>query len=250
MGDVVLFSAHGEFFAAGTIAATFHNPALAQTLWGVDEKGQTWEYMYALDEIHPISIPYPEFSSVVGYKPNWVPQGFNVLDESKSSAAMAHFDLFSDKHPPEMTKADFEQAVKNFDGEVDAKAETQRRKESGFIRDRLFPTAIATCDICGAQFPREFLVAAHIKKRARCTYEEKTDIPAIVMAACTFGCDALYEKGYITVDEHWTIRSSTQLPPGTAAHQRSEALVGRTFGSPDPARGDYFTWPRIHVFKP
>jgi hypothetical protein len=44
-------------------------------------------------------------------------------------------------------------------------------------------------------------VAAHVKQRAACTSAERLDIPAIAIPACKFGCDALYEAGYVMVDE-------------------------------------------------
>ena len=45
------------------------------------------------------------------------------------------------------------------------------------------------------------LVAAHIKKRAACSLEEKKDYKSIVMPMCSFGCDYLYERGYIAVSD-------------------------------------------------
>lgn len=249
-GDSVVFGRDSVIFAVGTITATFHNPGLAERLWGRDEQGQTWEYMYAVDQIRDVEIPYREFAMAVGYKPNWPLQGFNVLDEAKSAAALSVFGWSSDQHPSPITKGEFERAVRDFDGDVDAEATAQRRKEQGYIRAVLFPEALSRCDMCGDIFPREFLIAAHIKKRAKSTYEEKIDIPNNVMAACAFGCDGLYERGYITVDETGTVRAATRLlPEGTLPRQRAAALQGRSFGGPSLARREqYFTWHRTYVF--
>lgn len=52
VGDLVLFAAKGRIFGAGTVALKFHNHTLAARLWDFDDKGTTWEYMYALDEWH------------------------------------------------------------------------------------------------------------------------------------------------------------------------------------------------------
>jgi hypothetical protein len=62
------------------------------------------------------------------------------------------------------------------------------------------------CAICGREFPVNLLIAAHIKKRAKCTLNERLD-HNIVMPACVMGCDALYEKGYISLDWEGTIVS-------------------------------------------
>jgi hypothetical protein len=44
------------------------------------------------------------------------------------------------------------------------------------------------------------LVTAHIKKRSHCEVEEKLD-SHIVMPMCKFGCDTLYEDGFLTVND-------------------------------------------------
>ena len=110
-GDVVLFSRDGGIIAVATLALKFHSAQLARKLWGQDSRGQTWEFIYFLDEVKPIQIPYPEFNKVVGYEPNFVIQGFNVLDEAKSDRILEHFGFFSEKHPPQMTRVNFETAV-------------------------------------------------------------------------------------------------------------------------------------------
>ena len=56
-----------------------------------------------------------------------------------------------------------------------------------------------TCCIYNKKYPVSFLVAAHIKKRAECTLDEKKDFLNIVAPMCKMGCDELYEKGYIGV---------------------------------------------------
>ena len=66
VGDLVVFAGKGSIFSCGTIAAIFQNRELAESLWGLDQSGMTWEYMYALDEIRPLSIRYAEFNRVVG----------------------------------------------------------------------------------------------------------------------------------------------------------------------------------------
>ena len=42
------------------------------------------------------------------------------------------------------------------------------------------------------------LVAAHKKKRATCTEQERVD-PHIVMPLCVFGCDFIYENRFVTI---------------------------------------------------
>ncbi len=248
-GDIVLFAASKRFFARGTIAHKFHNEALAEALWNRDESGQTWEYMYALDEVRPIGISYVDLNRVVGYADNNVVQGFQVLDESKSEAALAAFDLYSDQYFEPIDESAFREAQATYDGKTDEVYIAQRRKEQGFVRNRLFPHPTSTCDLCGESMPREFLIAAHIKKRSACSYEEKVDLPNVVMAACVFGCDSLYERGYVTVNAEWRIEVAQQVELGDLVSEYLTKLVGRDFPKHDDGRQAYFGWHRGNTFR-
>ena len=84
-GDIVLFSGKKKMFAMGTVVSKFRNAQLSERLWGNDPKGQTWEYMYTLKEVHEIDISYTEFNSAVGDSPKNNHMGFRILDESKSA---------------------------------------------------------------------------------------------------------------------------------------------------------------------
>src|SRR5262245_46109236 len=57
-----------------------------------------------------------------------------------------------------------------------------------------------TCALCGRTYPVAFLVAAHVKQRASCSEEERRDWAHVVMPLCKFGCDDLYEHGYVSVE--------------------------------------------------
>jgi hypothetical protein len=185
------------------------NEAFADALWHRDSEDRTWEYTYALDEVRPIDIPYTELNLVVGYKPNNVVQGVSVLDEEKSERAFEAFGLFSEDYLLAVSASEFADAERQFDGELDQKVTRLVRKEQSLIRGKLFPSPTASCDLCGESMPREFLIAAHIKKRAACSIEETLDIPNVVMAACVIGCDALFERGYVTVADDWNLLTST-----------------------------------------
>ena len=66
IGDAVVFTGKKKIFATGQVAIKFHNPELALNLWGIDDDGQTWEYMYALTNITETDIPYETFNAVIG----------------------------------------------------------------------------------------------------------------------------------------------------------------------------------------
>ena len=54
-------------------------------------------------------------------------------------------------------------------------------------------------------------MAAHIKKRSFSSTEEKLDYKNIVMPMCKFGCDELYEKGYIIIKDGQVVINKTPI---------------------------------------
>lgn len=91
--------------------------------------------------------------------------------------------------------------------EDDKYSTTEVRREHVLLKQLLFSkrTEMA-CGLCGRIYPTRLLAVAHIKRRSMASKEERKN-PAIVMAVCYFGCDALYEKGFISVDQNGKIIS-------------------------------------------
>jgi predicted restriction endonuclease len=103
------------------------------------------------------------------------------------------------------------------DGDLDKKVQTAQRTEQGIARKKLLKNKqIAPCRLCGREMSKDFLVAAHIKKRSRCTDAEKRDLVNVTMLCCRFGCDELYERGFLGVDQDGKILVSSQLLDSTA----------------------------------
>ncbi len=101
---------------------------------------------------------------------------------------------------------------------TDIQSSSMSRTEQNILRDWLFKGKDELdCALCGKPYvvPREDratadcgassrrrsgLVAAHKKKRAKCSEEERRD-PYIVMPLCLLGCDFVYEHRYVTIRE-------------------------------------------------
>ena len=133
--------------------------------------------------------------------------------------------------------------------DLDRRVEALQRTEQGHLRRALFgPRTEAACHLCGRVFTTELLVAAHIKPRAHCSLEERLDAPTVVMAACRFGCDELFERGYLAVGPEGRIITATGRLPATVQRYLT-AMAGRAVLAAWP-RGDvYFAWHREHVFR-
>lgn len=240
IGNLVLFSADGYIHTSGVISAKFLSKKLAEHLWTTASSGDTWSLMYTLDEIRPLKISYSEFSSIVGYKNNYIIQGFNVLDEEKSIKFLDHYQLYSEKHFGDVSDDEFEDVIKGLDGDLDRKVIGWHRKEQQRARKRLLKgKSEGTCFLCGRLMSAEFLIAAHIKRRSECTAEEKRDIDAVMMLACKFGCDYLFEIGYIGIQSGF-LRVSNNLSDQNAQAYLSSLRDRETL--PHSRQKPYFDW--------
>jgi hypothetical protein len=148
------------------------------------------------------------------------------------------------------TADDYAKAVAELTGDLDRVIQTAYRVEQSYLRRLLFAADTALCDLCGRSFEVQFLVAAHIKKRAECNDAERKDVPNVVMSACRFGCDELFERGYISIADDGRLLISQELDSASEARAFAfKYLDGNVFGRAMSGRADYFAWHRENAFK-
>lgn len=145
----------------------------------------------------------------------------------------------------EVTSSDPEFAV------LDSTASVKVRREQAVLRSMLAGgREQANCALCGDQYPLRFLVAAHIKKRSICTDDERRDLRHVAMLACTFGCDALYEDGWITVGPDGRIEViPLDTAPGGRLRDHLQQLAREHCQAHSQASEPYFDWHRQTVFR-
>jgi len=108
---------------------------------------------------------------------------------------------------------------------TDVSIETMQRREQRILSEWLYGSAAqCACAICGRAFATRSLVTAHKKKRSICTETEKRD-PYIVFPLCTFGCDYLYEHGFVRVERGVVAPGRPASGPTETATVKT--LVGR-----------------------
>lgn len=140
-GDIVLFVEHGRVFAQARIRHTFRSPQLARQLWDVDERGQTWELMFAIDKVSPVDIAVPDINRVVGYQPNNIVQGFTVLDDAKSANLLDYLGEFENTQPTstasdDIAAADFKpKDSSDYLATMQAHTQLRRRDHERLIAD-------------------------------------------------------------------------------------------------------------------
>ncbi|MFE6038780.1 hypothetical protein [Streptomyces sp. NPDC056452] len=248
-GDVVFFSGSKRLYLVGTVAATWHNPDFALRLWGVDDRTkQTWEYMYALTGVRGIDFPMEEIRSLLKWKPNRNIQGFVALRD-EDGAVLKDLIGFEDSVHVSSPSATVEPPAPPL-APSDAVAEAQRRAEQGRLKRALLPGVQGDCALCGRTLPRAFLVAAHIKKRAACSEEERWDLNNVAMLACLLGCDSLFEHGFVAVEDGGRLQVSPVAASAPAvAKYIDEHLAGRSIAWWSTDREPYFAWHRSHTFQ-
>jgi hypothetical protein len=240
-GDVVLFFAAGDFFVQGVVEERFENEQLARKLWGDKEPGVTFRYMYSIRDLRSIQWSKVEYNRNFGHEDDYPVRAFAVLSALRSDWVL---DRLSD--PPETTggvdaarRALLALAAED---ELDTRYSGTRRKEQAALKALLLGSNVhdAGCAICGRVLPIEMLWCAHIKPRRDCTLEERLN-PRVVMLACLLGCDALFEKGWISVDADGLVLVSD------AVHQAADAashLAGRSVSAHDALSEPFFGWHR------
>lgn len=127
-------------------------------------------------------------------------------------------------------------------GDLDCKIITNRRKEQTKLRRLLLKDrASAGCVLCGEEKPADFLIAAHIKQRSKCTDNEKADIQNIGALMCK-PCDHLYEYRYVIVKEG-VVRARSRSK-GNDKHLQMEMnkVVGRKIIGYTERNAEYYLW--------
>ena len=136
-------------------------------------------------------------------------------------------------------------------GVMDGVAAVKIRKEQAALRNLLAgDRQQAPCALCGHEYPMGFLVAAHVKKRSLCSDDERRDLRHVAMLACGFGCDALYEAGWITVGADGRVQTvPPDCAPGGRVREHLQRLAGRECLAHNHTSAGYFTWHRTTIFR-
>lgn len=228
-GDTVLFTGKNKVFKIALVTHKFRSQSLADSLWDrkttANGSKASWEFMYAFNQPVDADIPYDDLKQALDglALPT---REFAVLSQQQSDPILDFLEA-ADAAPPPTPSGDATQTViKEFEA-MESEYVGKRRAEQQYLRQFLLPGVQGECLLCGRIFSRDFLVAAHIKKRSLCTDEEKADIPAIAMLACKFGCDELFERGMIVVTSQGRVNSTKRLTDGSARKYADEYMTGR-----------------------
>jgi hypothetical protein len=95
-GDYVLSSYDNAYHHAARVLAKYDNRRFAERVWGRDNEGRTWRYMYFLTEPVEIDRRVPEVADYLnaGYR------GFTRIRPDKVDAIVSEFGSGRRVHPP------------------------------------------------------------------------------------------------------------------------------------------------------
>ena len=241
-GDVVLFltGPNGLVKYTGVVAATLESEAIAREIWG--DSCAHFRHIYFLTQVRVVDLKRADINKTLGYDAegyNW--QSFSIVRRPEGVATMlaqlgasTPLPTYRDEYP------DFDES----DGE-DGLRLASYRKEQTKLKNALFAGRIAMhCAVCGDLHPRKFLFASHLQKRSKCTKKQRVN-QLVVLPMCTFGCDALYEHGYLTLD--WKSgqvvpTKKTALLEGTKAGELVHRLVGKQSHYPMESHKEFLGW--------
>lgn len=270
-GDEVLFVASVPYGARGEEGgfpkwqekmaehawrATVQKPWFVGTppIWGKDAAGKA-KYPYRfkftdLKELGPISMEPGTHLTERGSKALYlIAQG----GKGRGPTLLQTNDLWHKSTTRASLEDDDVPYSASLSGGLDTKQFTKARREQRNLRHRLLAKG-NECDLCGQSLPPELLVAAHIKQRSLCTDEEKRDLANVAMLACLMGCDALFERGLVTVNDRGRICSNRKKGVNqTDLLQLTKAVRGRTCAAWRRSKKsqDYFEWHReLHNPRP
>lgn len=83
IGDPILIYRKGSFEYYALVTFKLHNPELAKHLWKSNSVGETWEYVYFLNNLVDISVPIRIYNEALGYQESFRPYGFSRADTKK-----------------------------------------------------------------------------------------------------------------------------------------------------------------------
>lgn len=260
VGDVVVHYSHGYVIGSSEVSKTSSarlRPAAFETGTLRDDEGrEVWLRQFrefdvpvALDAI-PIDLrkdglgegsPFEHSGKVQqGYFFPIVPEVAGEI--FKAAGLLATDPVESSEREEDWATGQLAQRQVYLDA-TDGRALVSYRKEQSGLRRLLFGQKVTErCGICSREYPVQFLHTAHIKSRSACTLAERGDWQNVVMPACLFGCDALFERSFLRVGPNGVIELQGEYDrtPSLAAFAKS--LEGKVVKAFTPSNRGYFEW--------
>ncbi|PEE79387.1 hypothetical protein CN543_28920 [Bacillus toyonensis] len=249
VGDLALFYGNWSYYSKMEVTYLTESNTLGQELWGDVE----YVNFYFVTNVTSINIPVELVNKAIYPKkhPNLKDYRtrlfqINVLSVNLSQRVLDILDIDVKSNLIGYTEEEFKDAVMlDIEGTLDIVSKRASRVEQGYLRKKLFGKKVfSNCACCGEKLPTSMLIASHIKKRSLCNNDEKLNT-RIVMPLCKFGCDTLFEEGYIGVNDSGEfVRLENANPLKTTSRVKAyiDSVVGNECSYWDDQTKDFFRW--------
>ncbi|MEC1628645.1 helix-turn-helix domain-containing protein [Bacillus paranthracis] len=249
VGDLALFYGNSRYYSQMEIAYLAENNTLGQELWG----DEGFVNFYFVTNVKSIDVPvelvnkalHPgKFSNLKDYR--YSLNRFRVEGVSSSERILDILDVDVSSNLVEYSEKEFKDAVMlDIKGTLDIVSKRASRVEQGYLRKKLFGKKVfSVCACCGEKLPTSMLIASHIKKRSLCNDDEKLNT-RIVIPLCKFGCDTLFEEGYIGVNdsgEFVHLENANPLKTTSRVKAYIDSVVGNKCSYWDDQTKGFFKW--------
>ncbi len=241
IGDLVAFYSEKKFYLLGQIVDKFQNEKLAKYLWGEDQYGRTWEYIYLIDpdSLIQIDVDLEKVIDVLGYSSNFVLQSALYPQPEKEETLKKLISIFTDD------------LLKEINEKQSIIMTVQREKISATVekykRDLSFSTKVKNnyrnkCAVCGMPNEGAVVDAAHVKP----VKEGGPDVEENGIALCKVHHN-LFDAGLITIKNRKLIVSSTVTPqlenhPMVSEYKNKKIDLVKT-------SEEFLKWHQENIFK-
>jgi hypothetical protein len=234
-GDIVYLGHRGpnsRVAPGGWANANLHQIVIAELTSGCYESDQlVWP-----DALYPLRVDLVVLDQFAG---RLGPVGMEALRLSANKqGAPQPYDV--DEQPLRQNAAPVE--IMPVEGEIapepELRLQVRRVELSRLRREKLGKSAFAPCDLCGRYLPVGLLRVVRIKRLEDCTVLERLDAENAAVL-CELGCGALFEHGFVYVDEQGFVQRSNQLQTPDLL-EFAASVVGRQFATYGPDNARYF----------
>lgn len=219
-GDIVLTVYENHYHYISTVISKLNNPALAKRIWGSDDKGNTWEYMYFLTEPKPINI-HVTSEPAISYLNNGY-RGFTRISDERVTKIRQDYgsletffdEAFSSPLPPSVVERQLKEAEAEsgsfdpnnlVDGRKKVLAEITRRRGQPKFRKALLEAYSGSCAVTGCDV-ETVLEAAHIVSYAGDETNHVTN--GLLLRA---DIHTLFDLGELKIDRNGVIHIGDKL---------------------------------------
>jgi len=226
-GDTIFFFRNKTFILAGRVGLTFNSKNLAKKIWTENTANKLKENLIIFNETFELGFKTSEVTNILDYKSDAINRKITSINERKSFMLLEELKIEFFKGSEIIEPKTFQERLNNITGDLSLDAITKRRAEQHIFSEYLFSGKESVkCSICHKDYPSDLLVAGHIKKRSDCSPSEKRDLN-VVMPVCKFGCDDLYEKGYILINKKGLVVSNPNISLTGSVGEYMKGLIGK-----------------------